>query len=89
VARNRVYADEVTYWSAAVAASPANPRALNNLGFALAGTCRLAEAEAAFVKAIALEPGGFRAAMNLSLLRAGEPLGPGEPRCTAGCDRGR
>jgi hypothetical protein len=89
VARNRVYADEVAFWSAAVSASPANPRALNNLGFALAGECRLAEADAAFVKAIELEPGGFRAAVNLSLLRAGEPLAPGEPRCAASCERGR
>ncbi len=72
---------EVTFWSAAVAATPLNPRAHNNLGFALAARCRTAEAAAAFGRAIALDPGGFRAAINLALLREGEPLAPGGPRC--------
>jgi hypothetical protein len=83
VARSRVYADELAFWSAVIATSPGNARAQNNLGFALAARCRTAEAEQAFRRSMALDPGGFRAAMNLSLLRAGEPLEPGGPRCAA------
>jgi tetratricopeptide (TPR) repeat protein len=81
VARNRIYADEVTFWAAATEATPRNARAWNNLGFALAGRCRTAEAEAALRRAVELDPDGFRAAMNLELLRNGEPLGPREPAC--------
>lgn len=83
VARDRVYLDEPTFWSAVVATSPGNARAYNNLGFALAARCQTAEAEQAFRRSIALDPGGFRAAINLRLLRAGEPLEPGGARCAA------
>ena len=34
--RNRVYADEITFWNDVVAKSPWNARGFNNLGFALA-----------------------------------------------------
>ncbi len=81
-ARNLVYRDEVTYWADAAAKVPGNARAWNNLGHALACACRRDEAEAALVRAIALDPDGYRAAVNLSLLRAGEALGPdGEGLC--------
>jgi hypothetical protein len=80
-ARNGVYADELGFWRAALARSPSNARALNNLGFALAARCRLHEAEEAFERAAAAAPGDFLPRVNLRLLRDGEPLGEGEPRC--------
>jgi hypothetical protein len=81
VARNRVYADEVTFWEAVLARSPGSARALNNLAVALAARCRLPEAEAALVRAAAAAPGDYAPLVNLRLLREGEPLGEGEPRC--------
>lgn len=82
-ARNLVYADEVRFWEAVLARSPANARAHNNLAVALAGRCRVPEAEAALRRALELERGYARAAVNLSLLREGEPLGPDGQRCGA------
>jgi len=79
--RSLVYADEVRFWEDVVAKAPANPRAHNNLGFALSGRCRTAEAEAAILRALVLDPGYLRAAVNLRLLRQGAPLGPLEPAC--------
>jgi tetratricopeptide (TPR) repeat protein len=79
--RSLVYADEVRFWEDVVAKAPANPRAHNNLGFALSGRCRTAEAEAAIRRALTLDPGYLRAAVNLRLLREGSPLGPVEPAC--------
>ena len=84
VARNRVYADEVAFWEATLARSPDNPRALNNLGFALAARCRVAEAEAALVRAVAAAPADHVPRVNLRLLRSGEPLADGAPRCERG-----
>jgi len=79
--RSRVYADEVRFWEDVVAKAPANPRAHNNLGFALAARCRTSAAEAALLRALALDPRYLRAAVNLRLLREGVPLGPTEPAC--------
>ena len=79
--RSLVYADEVRFWEDVVAKAPANPRAHNNLGFALSARCRTAEAEGAILRALALDPGYLRAAVNLRLLREGLPLGPVEPAC--------
>ena len=80
--RNLVYADEITFWQDVVAKAPHGARAHGNLGFALAGRCRIPEAEAELVRALELDPGYLRAAVNLRLLREGAPLGPGEPRCS-------
>lgn len=80
-ARNRVYADEVRFWEAVVSRSPGSPRAHNQLGFALAARCRSVEAEEAFSRALALDPSYVRAAVNLVLLREGEPLAGDVPRC--------
>lgn len=74
VARNRVYGDALRFWKDVVQKSPRNARAHNNLGFALAARCRLHEAEAAFVRALELDGGYVRAAVNLRLLRDGAPL---------------
>jgi protein O-mannosyl-transferase len=79
--RSLVYDDEVRFWEDVVAKAPANPRAHNNLGFALSARCRTAEAESAILRALALDPGYLRAAVNLRLLREGAPLGPVEPAC--------
>jgi hypothetical protein len=80
-ARNVVYADELGFWQATLARSPGNARALNNLGYALASRCRVEEAEAAFLRAAEAAPRDHLPRVNLRLLRDGEPLGEGEPRC--------
>ena len=72
--RNLVYADEVVFWRDVAAKSPANGRAVNNLGYALALAGRAAEAEAAFRAALALDPNDVAAAVNLRLLREGALL---------------
>jgi len=72
--RNLVYADEVVFWRDVAAKSPANGRAFNNLGYALALAGRAAEAEAAFRAALALDPNDVAAAVNLRLLREGALL---------------
>jgi len=69
--RNRVNADELTYWNDVVAKAPHNPRGFNNLGYALALADRNDEADAAFRTALSLDPGYVRAAVNLRLLREG------------------
>ncbi len=86
-ARSLVYADEVRFWGDAARKAPGNARAHGNLGFALAARCRLDEAEAALLRALSLDPGYLRAAINLRLLREGAPLGPSEPRCPTRPDR--
>jgi hypothetical protein len=74
-ARNRVWRDELALWSDAVARAPNKGRPHNNRAFALEKLGRFAEAESAFRKAIALEPGYVIARMNLSSLygRSGRP----------------
>jgi len=77
--RNEVYRDEVTFWRDVVGQSPHNARAFNNLGVALADQCDLPRAEAAWRRALRLDPGYVRAAVNLQLLREGvlpEGVGP-------------
>jgi len=77
--RNEVYRDEVTFWRDVVGQSPHNARAFNNLGVALADQCDLPRAEAAWQRALRLDPGYVRAAVNLQLLREGvlpEGVGP-------------
>ncbi|MGA8893465.1 MAG: tetratricopeptide repeat protein, partial [Anaeromyxobacteraceae bacterium] len=80
-ARSLTWRDEVTFWRDVVAKAPHGARAHGNLGFALAARCRTDEAEASLRRALELDPGYVRAAVNLKLLREGEPLGPGEPAC--------
>jgi tetratricopeptide (TPR) repeat protein len=70
-ARNRVYASEEAFWRDVAAKSPHNGRAWNNLGYALALGGRDAEAEAAFTRALALDPNDVRAGVNRRLLREG------------------
>jgi hypothetical protein len=69
--RNRVYADEITFWNDVSGKSPWNGRAFNNLGFALALEQRNDEAETAFRTALSIDPNYVKAAVNLRLLREG------------------
>ncbi|MFO1408978.1 MAG: hypothetical protein U1F06_01170 [Steroidobacteraceae bacterium] len=69
--RNRVYADEITFWEDVAARTPGNARAANNLGMAYAYACRDADAAAQFERAVRLQPAYHRARINLRLLRAG------------------
>lgn len=68
---NRVYQDEVSYWQDVAGKSPASPRAANNLGIAYALACRDADAAREFERAVRLQPGYYRARINLQLVRAG------------------
>ncbi len=67
--RNRVYADEIVFWSDVARQAPHNARAFVNLGHALALACRPADAGRAFAVALQLDPGHERAAINLMRLQ--------------------
>jgi len=69
--RNRVYADELTFWTDVVSKAPNNPRAHNNLGYALALRHRDDEAAAEFRRSLELDPSYFKAAFNLKFLEEG------------------
>jgi protein O-mannosyl-transferase len=69
--RNRVYADEVTFWQDVVAKSPHNARAANNLGMALAAACQPLAAARAFDDAARKAPDDPRAGINAALLERG------------------
>lgn len=77
--RNRVYDDEVIFWADVGRKSSENPRAFHNLGYALALAGRTEEAEQAFEVALELQPGDWKTAVNLKLLRQGSlrPAPPG------------
>lgn len=69
--RNEVYRNELVFWQDVTRKSPHNARGFNNLGFAWAEQCRLDEAALAWRRALALDPGLVRAAVNLRLLEEG------------------
>lgn len=71
--RNRVYADEVAFWEDVARKSPWNGRAFTNLGWAYFLEGRVEEAEEAYLRALALEPDDYKAAINLRMLSEGEP----------------
>ncbi len=66
--RNLDYASEVALWEATVRASPAKPRAWNNLGYARQQAGDLAAARTAYEQALALDPDYARARINLDAL---------------------
>ncbi len=70
--RNDVYRDEITFWNDVIDESPHNARAFNNLGIALAEHCDLPGAEHAWRRALELDSGFVRAAVNLRLLIEGK-----------------
>jgi Flp pilus assembly protein TadD len=69
ILRNRDYASEIALWEATTHTSPGKARAWNNLGYAwqLAGDSE--RAAMAYAHALALEPGEYKARVNLELLR--------------------
>ncbi len=73
VQRNRDYRDEITLWQGVVDRWPANPRAHNYLGVALASLGRTAEAVGHYAEAVRLAPGFAEAHNNLgnALARSG------------------
>ncbi|MCU0759406.1 MAG: hypothetical protein MUF07_09485 [Steroidobacteraceae bacterium] len=79
--RNRVYADEVTFWQDVARKSPHNPRAANNLGYAYALACREPEALAEFERAMRLDPADYRAPINHRLLSEGALFADTPRRC--------
>jgi protein O-mannosyl-transferase len=92
--RNRVWRDELSLWSDAVAKAPHSARAQNNLGLALEAAGHPAEAERAWRAAIADEPAHVFARVNLGrlygrsrrlddalvVLVEADSLSPGDPR---------
>lgn len=72
VARNTDYANSVALWSDTVAKRPANPRARNNLGLALAEAGRPGEAVPHLREALRLAPDYFDARNNLANALAAE-----------------
>lgn len=77
-ARNRVYVTEVGFWQDVTAKAPHNARGHNNLGYAYALSCRKKEAEDEFTAAYRLDPSGYTAPINLSMLRDGSLPGLAE-----------
>ncbi|MFT3829097.1 MAG: tetratricopeptide repeat protein [Opitutaceae bacterium] len=66
--RNELYRRPAALWTDTVRQRPFNPRAYNNLGLALRDEGRTAEAEAAFLRAIELQPAHAFAHFNLGTL---------------------
>ncbi len=65
VSRNRVYSDQVTFWSDAVRKSPQKARTHNNLGYALYEAGDLDRALVELRTAVSLDPGSTSARENL------------------------
>lgn len=72
--RNAVYQSERRFWQDVVSKAPDNARGWNNLGIAYAVEGDPAAAEAAFSRALKVQPTYLRAAVNLKLLRSGGNL---------------
>jgi Flp pilus assembly protein TadD len=68
VLRNGDYRTEVTLWTATVAASPENARAWSTLGYAYQLAGEPTRARDAYLRALGLDPGAFRAYWNLQTL---------------------
>jgi tetratricopeptide (TPR) repeat protein len=75
MARNRDYRDPIAIWSDSVANYPENPRAHNNLAWALQAQGNFAEANAHFARAIELQPSYVTAhyTWGVALLDQGRP----------------
>jgi tetratricopeptide (TPR) repeat protein len=68
VSRNRVYRSEVALWEDTAGKSPGKARVHNNLGYAYELGGRVRDAEAAYIRALSLDPGYGRARENLARL---------------------
>lgn len=65
IQRNRVYADETTFWLDAVSKSPNKARPRNNLGYTYLKENHLDNAAREFERALQIDPGYKKAALNL------------------------
>ena len=70
VSRNTVYRSEVALWEDSARKSPGKARAWNNLGYAYQQAGRLRDAEAAYLRALQVDPGYALARGNLRELKA-------------------
>jgi tetratricopeptide (TPR) repeat protein len=70
VSRNTVYRSEVALWEDTVRKSPGKARAWNNLGYAYQQAGRFRDAEAAYLRALRVDPGYALARGNLRELKA-------------------
>ena len=68
IQRNRIWRDNLTLWSETVITTPQSSIAHGNLGSAYQGLGRLAEASAAYHKAIELQSDSYKAFYNLGVL---------------------
>lgn len=68
-ARNDVYRSEISLWEDTVRKSPRKARAWNNLGYAYQQKNRFREAEASYLRALAIDPGYRLARGNLERCR--------------------
>ncbi|MFA6148208.1 MAG: tetratricopeptide repeat protein [bacterium] len=68
VSRNTVYRSEVALWEDTVRKSPSKARGWNNLGYAYDQAGRFREAEAAYLRALRIDPGYALARGNLKVL---------------------
>lgn len=69
VSRNRVYSNEIAFWSDVARKSPHNARAFNNLGYAYRLAGMTPQAEAAYIRALEIDPDYLQARFNLQGLR--------------------
>ncbi|HEX7523444.1 MAG TPA: tetratricopeptide repeat protein [Candidatus Deferrimicrobium sp.] len=70
VSRNMVYRSEVALWEDAARKSPGKARGWNNLGYAYQQAARFRDAEAAYLRALRIDPGYALARGNLRGLKA-------------------
>ena len=70
VSRNAAYRSEVALWEDTVRKSPRKARGWNNLGYAYQQAGRLRDAEAAYLRALRIDPGYALARGNLRGLKA-------------------
>lgn len=70
VSRNTVYRSEVALWEDTVGKSPGKARPWNNLGYAYDQAGRFRDAEAAYLRALRIDPGYALARGNLKALKA-------------------
>ena len=78
IGRNAVYRSEVALWEDTVRKSPGKARAWNNLGYAHDQAGRFRDAEAAYLKALAIDPGYALARGNLTRLTAKQAVPPSD-----------
>jgi tetratricopeptide (TPR) repeat protein len=71
VYRNTAYHSEVALWEDSVRKSPGKARGWNNLGYAYQQAGRIRDAEAAYLRALRIDPGYALSRGNLRELKAG------------------